>query len=272
MLNLIEQTNFCTLQCQSCPNRLNQRKKGYMTNTMFRNIIDQLDMMRYERMALHGFGDVFLNPDFFDNLDYLCRKSFCRVDFSINGLLLTDDIINTLKEFSCLSFICISLNSAQKPAMEHINTGSDFWLVVDNIKKLIASKPHYQVHIQFMRCRETAQEKAEDIKEVIGAGNYIITEKVLHDYSGQMKDGISNIKRVDCLCGDIPVFAPMYMMHWDGDLVGCCGDDTKKQVYGNALEDGIFSKKVQDRRHKLAQDLIKGDYSELPLCKGCRNA
>ena len=267
MLVLIEQTNHCGLQCVACPNRLNQRSKGVMTATNFKRIVDQIVHLKSERVALHGFGDVFLNPDFFENLVYLESKGFRKVDFSTNGLLLTEEEIKELCKFKCLNFISVSLNSSIKEQMEKINTGSSFEQVVHNTKMLLAAKPMFNVHIQHMIYEATKSENQDDFIRVLGSDNFIYCQKKLHNYYGQVKDGLAFYQQIDCNMS----FAALPMMHWDGDLVGCCGDDTKLQIYGNALKDGIFSEAVMRKRDVFAEALWNNAYSTLPLCRGCVN-
>lgn len=267
MLVLIEQTNLCSLRCVSCPSKLIQRPRGVMLAEDFRRIVDQLQGLEHERVALHGFGDVFLNPDFFENLAYLESRGFNRVDFSSNGLLLTEKRVNDLCKFNCLRFVSISLNSSNKEQMKKINTGSDFEMVVENIKLLIASRPPFELHIQHMVYEETKEETREDFVKVLGSEEFILCQKKLHNFAGQVKDGLTNLGLVDCGLE----FAALPMMHWDGDLIGCCGDDTKRQIYGNALRDGIFSVKVLQKRDLLRRALKNNNYSELSLCRECIN-
>jgi len=235
-----------------------------MTAANFRRIVDQILHLKDERVALHGFGDVFLNPDFFENLAYLDSKGFSRVDFSTNGLLLTEDKIKELCKFSCLNFIAVSLNSSVKEQMEQINTGSNFEQVVNNIKILLATK--IKIHVQHMLYAATKKETQEDFIRLLGS-SFIYCQKILHNYYGQVKDELTSYQGIDCSMD----FASLPMMHWDGDLVGCCGDDTKLQVYGNALRDGIYSETVQQRKKAMEEGLKGEEFSDIPLCKGCVN-
>jgi hypothetical protein len=148
--------------------------------------------------------------------------------------------------------------------MEKINTGSNFEQVIHNAQILIGSKHKFSVHIQHMIHETTKSENQDDFIRILGSDNFIYCQKYLHDFYGQVKDGLSNKKQIDC--GEY--FAAFPMMHWDGDLVGCCGDDTKLQVYGNALKDGIFSEKVQLKRSAMIHALM-GNRNGLPLCKEC---
>lgn len=271
---LIEQTNYCNLACATCPNRLNQRPKGFMTPDIFRNIVNQL--LNYDKNAahkcvvLHGFGELLLSPYLFENLEYLDRKRFDTVVFSTNGMLLMDEKIQKLKKHRCISWLTVSLNSAKKEAMEKINTGSNFEVVVDNVKNLIASKPRFRIFLQLMLCELTRTETKKDFVDLLGTGDFSFGIKRLHDYYSQVKDGLTDYRATCCLEGGRLLFGGILpKMHWDGDMVGCCGDDTKKQIYGNAIRDGIYNKKVQDKKLRYKQELKIRDFAHLPLCKEC---
>jgi len=265
MLVLIEQTNHCDLQCVSCPNRLNQRPRGIMSAANFRRIVDQINHLKDERVALHGFGEPLLSSYLWENLKYLDSRGFTKVDLTSNGMSWIDSDFKKITEFKCISWVRISLNSSSKEVMEKINGGADFEKVINTIRKLITIKPRFKLHVQLMQCDLTSGESQKDFEKLIGSEDFIFTTKPMHDFYGQVKDGLSDKRSVDCE----QVFGALPMMHWDGDLVGCCGDDTKSQVYGNALRDGIFSEKTLIKRKLLSEALKIRNYSELPLCQIC---
>lgn len=274
MLILIEQTNYCNLQCRNCSNRLHQRPRGYMTPKRFKSIIDQLlekDAEGYKKMriALHGVGEPFLNTYLWENLDYLQEKGFTNVDFSTNGNLLTEENIEKLMKYTCISWLRVSLNSSRKELMELINTGSDFDLVVKNIRNLLDLVAYYddpfQVVIQKMITRKNEDEGVGDYYNVLRRRNFKYMEKRLHTYHHQTDD--TELSFPD---GDMTkcIFGATLFIHWDGDMVGCCADDTKTQVFGN-IKDGIFSKKVQDKKNQYNKELQDRDFTNLPFCKKC---
>lgn len=273
MLVLLEQTNYCNLRCNNCPNRLAQRPRGYMTPEIFKSTIDQLlehnESFKKIRLALHGVGEPFLSPHLWKNLDYLQEKGFVNVDFSTNGLAMTKAKVDELVKYKCLSWVRVSLNSSRKELMERINTGSDFDLVVKHIKYLVeavekAGNP-FNVVLQRMITRKNEDEGKDDYVKLIGSDKFKYMEKRLHTYHHQTEDTDLSFPDIDqSTC----VFGGIIFSHWDGDLVGCCVDDTKTQVYGK-VKDGIFSKGVLEKKKQFNEELQKREFKNLPFCKKC---
>ena len=272
-LLLIEQTNHCNLQCVGCPNRLNQRPKGYMKPVQFADVLSQLlkhygDSIKHNRIALHGFGEPFTSPYFFDNLKLLDGYGFDNIDFSTNGMLL-GKYIEELKKVKCLSWIRVSLNSSREKVMEAINTGATFERVTGNIKALLASKPRFKVIVQHLVTGLTQNETSGDFNDLLGEG-FIYTRKRMHNYCGQVKNDLGNPNLKSCEHGKDFIFGgERPLMHWDGDLIGCCSDNTKWQVYGNAFKGGIFSKKNQQKKEQLNKQFKERNFYNLPLCRNC---
>lgn len=246
---VIEQTNNCVLRCCYCPNRMNHRKKGVMTPETFKNIVNGLleldEQVKEKRVCLHGIGEPLLSQHLWENLEYLEEKQFKQVDFVTNGVLLNQEITNKINSFSCLKEVRISLNSSRKDIMERLNTGADFDQVVGNIKKFWTSK----FVIQLMISKLNHDETEEEMLNFLGKKCRIKMNK-LHTFRGLFEE--------DDVC--FPEYTPCtglgresLFFHWDGDYVGCCGDDTKWQVLGN-IKDGIK---------------LENNFKELPLCLKC---
>ena len=268
---VIEQTNLCNLTCPYCPNHLYQRKIKVMSNEVFKNTIDQLlqvPNIKQTRIALHGCGEPLLSPHFVDNLRYLDGHNFTNIDFTTNGVLLKEDFIKTLKEIKCLSWVRVSLNSSRKELMETMNRGANFEKTVSNIQLLLTltkDKRPFNLTVQLMRTRQNTDETPEDIQglfdEPIGVNEKVLDTFVQQFDEGGMAYNISN--QPNCLFGN-----NSYFIHCDGDIVGCCLDNTKLQVFGNVSE-GIFSDTVQKRREDFSRQLLARDFINLPFCKEC---
>ena len=268
-LIMIEQSNICNLRCECCPNRLKQRKRGQMTTFMLNDILDQLLEQSFnfktERVALHGVGEPLLHPDIFIHLHLLTIKGFKNVDVITNGMLLDQDNANKLISHNCISEVRVSFNSSRKEVMEKINTGSDFNLVVKNIKHLLSLNPPFNVIIQHMITRINEDEIEQEFKDLLGSDKFIYKQKRLHTYHKQTEGNeLSFPDQGQEACQ----FGATLDIHWNGDLVGCCADDTKSQIYGNVM-DGIFSSKVQKRKRYLNHKLQERELGELPFCKQC---
>lgn len=265
---LIEQTNYCQLRCPCCPHRLQQRPQGYMQCEMFRRIVDDIaahvpDGLNV-RIALHGYGEPLLSPDLWRNLDYLEQCGFRNVDFSTNGMALGAEQRERLAKYRCLSWIRVSINSSRPKLMEEINAGSNFERVAGNFRAMREANPHARVVTQLMRTRKNEDETVEEFKGVLG--DVPVIAKTLDTLgNGVDAEGLAYPSQVQSGC----VFANnSFFVHWDGDIVGCCIDDTKSQVIGNA-RDGMFSPMVQTRLAQMRERLAARDFDALPFCGSC---
>jgi len=243
-----------------------------MSPEVFREVADQIAQFgdRRFRLALHGTGEPLLSPHLEENLGYLDELGFTNVDFSTNGVILTTERAEELTQHPCLSWVRISLNSSRPELMERINTGADFECVVQNTKGFLgvwraAGKP-FRAVIQLMQTKANLDETARDIYDLLGSDDFEVMVKKCNTFAGLAFDNelaIDGPGRANCVYGDED-----YHVHWDGDIVGCCLDDTKWQVCGN-IGDGLFSGAVKQRKYELAAAQKRGDFSELPLCKIC---
>lgn len=272
---VIEQTNHCNLHCIGCPNRLNLRSKGYMVPELFKSVADEFAAHGHKgnRIALHGTGEPLLSPHFFENLDYLDKLGFRAIDFSTNGMALTEAAAREIVRHPCLAWVRISLNSSRPQLMEWINTGADFHQVVENIRGFLpiyeeAGTPFCLI-IQLMQTKANSNETEADIRRVLGRGAYAVWRKKYNTFAGLVADNDLADQEWTGRARTRGFYGAEIYVHWDGDLVGCCMDTTKWQVFGNA-RDGIYSEPVQQRRKELADASKRRDYSELPLCRKCR--
>ena len=263
-----EQTNFCNMACPGCSNRLNLRPKGVMSPGLFSEILRQIDRVdRKKRIALHGLGEPLISPHLWKNLAALDAAGFKKVDLSTNGMMLDASFIKKLCTFKCLSWIRVSLNSSRREIAKQLyGDRYDFDLVVDNIRLLLDAKPRFKVVVQQFDTADNA-ERCEDMHRLIGRSDFTVLRKRYHDFlhlvdKTDLMVGVSHKK---CVFGADSLF-----VHWDGDIVGCCTDDTKLQVIGN-VADGIFSAKIQNRIFAMREQLAARDFSGLPTCKGCLN-
>lgn len=247
-----------------------------MKPVVFRSIINQMLAGRpgfeRDRIVMHGYGEPLLSPYFFENLDYLEERGFVNVDFSDNCMLMTEEIVRKLCKYKCINYIKLSLNSSQKELMERINTGSDFDKVVKNIQMICdivkeCGSP-FDIQVQLMHTNLNLDEKPEDIKSLINRDNFVVLECQIMSMLDMDKDNELLVPN-SCFWGGQCVFAEVSMMfHWDGDIVGCCVDNTKTQLIGNE-KDGIFSKEIQDKIKKYREGLQENNCTNLPACAKC---
>ena len=265
-LVLLELSNVCNLQCPGCANATSTRPKGRMDLARFAEIAAEIagkPKLRKKRVALHGFGEPTINPDLLEYLHTLDTLGFRNVDFASNGTEL-DRVLPALASVKCLSWVRVSLNSSRKETHEKINRGSDFAAVCGNIKRLVALSPPFRVVVQHLVGPETKDETEADFRKLI-PGNWRYMRKRMHNYAGQSTIGNVKSNRRRCPNG---WYGRDLIVQWDGDLVGCCSDNGKSQVYGNAAA-GLFSKATIQERRKREREFRARNFTRLPLCKRC---
>jgi MoaA/NifB/PqqE/SkfB family radical SAM enzyme len=244
-----------------------------MTPETFKSIVDQLLVgekhVTKERIVLHGLGEPLLSPYLWENLNYLEEKGFTNVDFSDNGTLLTAENIKKLLKYKCLNLIKLSLNSTDKKTMEEINTGSNFDKVVSNIKRFIKlwqKEKLFKLVIQLMVTKKS-EESEEKLRHLLGEGDYQVLFKRINNFSGLVPQNNytfpNEVYNPECVFAETSV-----MFHWDGDMVGCCDDDTRKQIICNQ-RDGIYSAATLKKKKEMQEQFKLGDYTNLPICKKC---
>ncbi len=272
-LVLIELSNRCNFSCPGCPNSnpVRSRALGTMKPKEFENVLGQIVDYRKEdckkfRVALHGFGELTINPYLFDCLDLLEARGFKRVGITTNGQELSSDKVDRLKLYRCLFRVRVSLNSCVKETMEELNKGASFEEVLSNIKYLVRSKPKFEVVVQRFLCSLTKREKKKDFRDLVGRGLYKISEKALHTYFGCATKSPGRLNIGKC---DSGVVGSRLVVRWNGDMIGCCSDSTTSQVYANAFVDGIYSEKTIKERLRRAKLFQDNNLKELPLCRGC---
>jgi len=267
-LTLIELSNRCNLRCTYCANRTASRPIGRMPLFDFDNVLEQIfdyhgSRSRHFRICLHGFGEPTINPFLGHYLRSLDWEGYRNVDFSTNGQEL-GKALPTICAAKCLSWIRVSLQSCRKATMEAMNVGADFERVVANTKALIAAKPKCRVVVQHAKCPPTDPESEDEFRELIGGGDWHYARKLIHTQCSQAPSGPAT-EPVSCAGG----YGSRLIIHWDGDMVGCCSDNTKQQVYGNAFRDGIYSEKTRAARKRLMDEFSQGQLTNLPLCQTC---
>jgi len=62
----IELTNNCNLSCDFCARKIMQRKSGFMDESLFKKIIDEISLIRpYAHIQLFGIGESTLDKKIF---------------------------------------------------------------------------------------------------------------------------------------------------------------------------------------------------------------
>ena len=268
----LELTNLCNFRCPGCPTPSTKRPRGFMSPEMFEDILMQLKngppYFRYTTIRLNGLGEPLLSPHFMTALDALDRRGFRNVDLNTNAVLLTKEVSQQLIQHRCVTSVEPTIATARRTLFEQIrSTGENLDLSIRNFRQLLDMNPPFSVYLHRFITTANTDETNEEMYALVGRKDFTIT-------TGKYCD----------VCKTVPITPLMFpvsyarycgtyasnalVIHRDGDIVGCCFDDSKTQVAGN-VRDGIFSEAVQARIREFRRYLKDGDYTHLPVCRRC---
>lgn len=128
----IEVTTKCNLKCKYCSIRhIPNLPEKNMKFHDFKKIIDNLPTLL--TVKLQGRGETFLEKDSLDMFSYLDKKKIVTSLYT-NGTFLNDENIDAILKSNVYS-IYFSIEG-EKKTHEAIRTGSNYDLLVENIKRL----------------------------------------------------------------------------------------------------------------------------------------
>jgi radical SAM protein with 4Fe4S-binding SPASM domain len=135
----VEVTGACNLACKMCLVRYRPklgRRSGAMCFHTFKELVDALPEL--EKVTLQGLGEPLLAPDIFEMIEYAAARGI-RLGFNTNGTFLTPEVSERLVRAG-VDWLHISLDGATAETYEGIRDGSDFALVTEHVRGLVAAK------------------------------------------------------------------------------------------------------------------------------------
>ena len=278
MIQNIEVTNACGMNCIMCPRQYMKRPIGYMDVKLFEKIAKQLK--ENSRLALHHFGDPLLHPKIGEIIK-ICRKYGIKSSFSTNPTSLTKKNIDAILD-SQLDILHISLDGATKETYEKIRRGrANYDKAIECIEKFLkekikrkSEKPYTKIAI--IRMKETEKEigdfkkRWENVKGIdeVQIKEFITWDGTMEEITKLAQEESHKVKRKEYY----PCFWPWAKLTvlWDGGVVACCFDSDAKCVLGDlkkqTLKEIWNSKKMQEfRKQHIENKFPKGH-----LCKNCR--
>lgn len=123
----IEVTTFCDLRCVYCPSRKLEKVRGQEKMHMELETFEKALVwcQHYERsgvqgeLSLTGIGETLLHPQLFELIP-MARRALPHneINFSTNGLKLTDEVCGLLKEYKIDLFVSLHRPEKAGPAIE----------------------------------------------------------------------------------------------------------------------------------------------------------
>ncbi|MEF9426654.1 MAG: radical SAM protein, partial [Candidatus Mariimomonas ferrooxydans] len=139
---LLEPTNACNLRCRMCPiygeGVKKSREVGFIKREVWTKALDEIGSWPVDvNLDIHGAGEPFLHPNFFDIISYAKSMNNIKVGFFCNATLLNQEKARAIIELG-VDWVCFSIDGSEKEVFEHYRKGAVLEAVEENIS------PHYQ--------------------------------------------------------------------------------------------------------------------------------
>ncbi len=279
----LEPTNVCNLRCTTCPQGDDNREiqKGFMSLELFRKLVDQAASFSSILVVLHLSGEPLLHKEL-PQMVALVKERGLDVDFSTNGMLLTEEKANSLVKAG-LDSIRIDF-SPNKEAFERIRKGARWEVVRDNLAYLLRLKKKLKQATPLVRIQNVAlgdtypydhQEDIDRIRQMF-AGLPVdeISGLAIHTWSGKFaQDHEKNTqyqKRHDTrYYYPCPHLWSQINVTWNGMVVACCRDLMGEYVVGDASRKSLAEIWNDRPLMTLRATLAAGNYRQVNLCRSC---
>jgi MoaA/NifB/PqqE/SkfB family radical SAM enzyme len=273
----IEASSFCQLRCPSCPTTTGAIDaaigRGFLRLEDFRNLVDRNPEV--ERIELSNYGEVFLNPNLLDILEYADRKG---VAITLgNGTNLNhakEQVLEGLVKHR-VRFLTCSIDGACPETYRKYRVRGHFDAVIHNIERIIHYKRVHasefpQLHWQFVvfghneheipLAREMAARLGMSFNAKISwdknfspirDGAFVRAETGEQALTREEYERIHGKKYLSNICHqlwDEP------QLNWNGKVLGCCRNfwgDFGGDAFREGLAESINSEKMVYAREML---------------------
>jgi radical SAM protein with 4Fe4S-binding SPASM domain len=268
----VEVTNYCNARCIMCDRPSMSRREGYIDWDLYCYIIDQIANYGIRRVRLNRFGEPLLHPQLIDMIRYAKNKGIKEVNFVTNGMLLNEKIARGIIDAG-LDRICISIDGAKAETFEKVRVGCKLSRISENVFRLIElrkskglTKPYVQINTLIL------QDTLHELQTVIEKWKPHVDRIRLFPALQYGNLNLSSIMPREAIERN-PLACPelffRMVIFWNGDVTVCCEDINGEMITGNIRKDPIKKLWKNEKITKIRKKHFKGDFSFLPVCKGC---
>ncbi len=267
---LLDTTSFCNLRCSLCGHRVMTRKKGRMSMSLFRKIIDEIaEKDKTARVWMVFVGEaLILKYQLYWEILYAKRKGLEDVVLNSNGCLLDEEASIALIE-SGLDAIYVGIDAFSPETYSKLRVGGDYSKVVANVNTLLELKHRMgvakpEVFVQFVATEENEGE-VDDFKKYWAAQGANVKIRPQTTWAGTIEPWkLKQVKRYPCYWA-----MRTFNICWDGRVVLCSADYDAGFVAGDVSQDSIQSVWLGSLK-KIRGAHLKGNYEFLPsFCRDC---
>lgn len=269
---ILEFTNNCNLSCCMCPRRYMNSRKGYLSQRLFKKIIDEI--ASHPKVSLIPFfrGESLLHPEFIGMLKYIKSKGIAPVQLATNGLLLDDKLSDAILGLN-IDFISFSLDGLNAEIYNKVRRGGDYNLVINNIESFLKKKADQKRSLPNIQISIVETEKTKkSIKAFVAKWRRKVNRiRVYPEHSKGGEFGSLKNKKNGLIIHRKPCIKLITGMaiYWDGNVAICNHDWNRKEFIGSLKKNLIAeiwnSKKYLKLRKMHFENAVGAD----TICGKC---
>lgn len=268
----------CNADCVFCPygETYRTQPRGKMPLDLFRRIVDEAAEHGVRRLSPYLMNEPFMDRDLFEKLRYAKRKMpRCRIVLTSNGHFLTPDVVEALLDVgNGVHKLYISLQGIDKDAYERTMRGSmSFERTMANVDHFIEMQRRRgldrpELWVTMVDTEAIDARKAVAYWQSRGVNSKYTT---LENRGGNIRhaENLSHTKTMSYYTSCTRLFKQAYIM-FNGDLVLCCVDYSRRQVLGNVSESSISEVWNGPVATKIRRWYLDREFGRLPLCGNCK--
>lgn len=250
-----------------------------MSDTLFKKIVAELKGHKVRRISPYMNNEPFLDKDIVKKLVFIKEEiPDSKIVLTTNGSKISKEVADDLVKYNPLDYLYISFQGVDKEGYEETMRGSlKFEETMENVLYLISklneskAKKPFKIIVTMVATNKVDPYKAVNFWREKGVkakwtplenrgGNIIEFE--------QLKPKNSSSKRfVNCT----RLFKQAYIL-FNGDMVLCCTDYTRKVVLGNVEKSSIEEVWNSKKANSIRRLFFEGKLSDIPLCRDCQIA
>lgn len=269
----MELTNKCNLNCSFCPRIHMEKERGFMDVELAYAIIDEMAEHGVDTLVPFFRGESLLHPQWYNILEYACKKGVSNIQFTTNASLLSADYTEKLLDLE-LRFISLSLDTINPKLYNLHRRGADYAQTYNNVLRFIKRRNQRNSNIQIQVSAIETVEYKKDINKFVDhwlpkvERVRIYVEHSSDGNPGSIDEELPHFKtRLPCkkLCNDI-------VLYWNGETAICNHDWTRLVTgdsIGNIKDLGIEGVWHSDAYKSIRRAHKKCEFAGLSPCENC---
>ena len=269
----LEFTNICNLACTYCNTNMNLRSKGFLNESTFKRIVEEIQINAIKRVYIVGNGEPTLHPEFCDYIERLGNVT--------NILSLTTNLQKINREAAIsivrsVNLLNVSLDGATPDVYEKHRVGGNFNTLIDNfhlIHKIRKEKGSKMIINARIMVHPSDEENLESIKAFWNQFADIVSIQFVVDFTGSGGD-VYSLKTSPERYPKCSLPFKQLNIRWNGEVPMCTyyylqADNPDDFILGNIRDLGLKQLWSSPLIKHYREAHKKRDKKNMPLCAGC---